>query len=90
MIPVNMLSAWSKLAGVSSSFANNLSKTDLEFLPNSQKNIQDKVTYVAFRLHKGKGWLLAHLKSHTELEKEFQRAGKGPQDGKILNKNGMN
>lgn len=27
MIPVNMLSAWSKLAGASSSFASNLSKT---------------------------------------------------------------
>lgn len=90
VIPVNKLGAWSKLAGASSTFANNLSKTDLEFLPNSQNNIHDKAAYVALGLHQGKGWLLANLGSHTELEKEFCRAGKGPLDGKMLNKNVMN
>lgn len=85
-----MLSAWSKLASASSTFANNLSKTDLEFLKNSQKNIQDKVSYVALKLHQGKGWLLANLRSHTELEEEFQRVGKGPWDGKMLNRTVMN
>lgn len=89
-MPVNTLSAWSKLAGSPSTFANNLSKTDFEFLPNSQKNIQDKVAYVALRLRQGKGWLLANLRSHAELEEEPQGVEKGPQDGKMPNENAMN
>lgn len=55
-----MLGAWSKLASASSPFANNLSETELEFLPNSQKNIQGKTAYVALELHQGEGWAPAN------------------------------
>ena len=63
--------------GTLSTFANNLSKTDLEFLPNSQMDIQDKVACVALKLGQGRGWLLAHLGSHTEWEEKLQGAEKG-------------
>lgn len=81
-----MLGARSNLAGAASTFANNLSKTDFEFLPDSQKNIQDEAAYGALTL----GWLLANLRSHTEFEKEFRGVEQGPQDGRMLKKNVMN
>lgn len=84
-MPVNTLSAWSKLAGVPSAFANNVSKTDLELLPNSQKNIQDQVAYAALSLRQGKGWLPANLRSQAESEEELrgvERGSSGWQDAR--------
>lgn len=88
VIPVNMLSARSKLAGAASTLASNLSETDSEFLPNSQKNIQDSgcaesSAFTRARLAPGQ------LEGHPEFEGEPCRAGKGPREGGRLGKNGM-
>ena len=52
--------------------------------------MQDKVAHVAFERHTGKGWLLANLRGHAELDEAFQRPGKGAQGGTMLNRNVMN
>lgn len=82
MIPVNM-SSRSKLAGASSSFASNLSKT-----PKLSEEHPGQGSLLSIQTSHRQGlMLLANLKSQVELEREFQRVGKGPQDGKMLNKN---
>lgn len=77
VIPVNMLSARSKLAGAASTVASNLSKTDLEFLPNSEKNIQDKGAYVVLQLHEGRGWLLANWRGARSWRSNPTALGRG-------------
>lgn len=77
VIPVNMLSARSKLAGAASTVANNLSKTDLELLPNPEKNIQDKGAYVVLQLRQGGGWFLANWRVTRNWRSNPTELGRG-------------